>query len=63
MKNEFMKNYDKLKDISNDLSNSTEPDIDKLIPMVEEATKSYQYCKERLENVKKALNEKIENKK
>jgi len=58
-KTKFMENYNKLKDISSDLMNSTDPDIDKLIPMVDEATASFKYCKERLDNVKKALNDKV----
>ena len=58
-KTKFMENYNKLKEISSELMNSTDPDIDKLIPMVDEATESYKYCKERLDNVKKALNEKV----
>jgi exodeoxyribonuclease VII small subunit len=36
-----------------------EPDIDQLIPMVDSALGSYKVCKERLENVKKLLDERF----
>jgi exodeoxyribonuclease VII small subunit len=57
----FNENYQKLKNISEELSQQSqgEPDIDGLLPKVEEATKAYRACKERLEAVKKALEEQL----
>lgn len=53
----FKDNYQKLMDISQALRAQSEPDIDALVPMVEEATKAYSACKERIDAVKLALNE------
>jgi len=36
-----------------------EPDIDQLIPMVDSALASYKVCKERLDAVKKLLDERF----
>jgi len=59
----FNENYKKLKEISDDLSRQSqgEPDIDGLLPKVEEATKAYKACKERLDAVEKALAEQLPN--
>lgn len=51
----FNENYQKLNEIAKQLRNQDEPDIDALVPMVEEATKAYQVCKQRIEDVKLAL--------
>lgn len=56
----FKENYQKLQEIAQKLSNSGEVDIDELIPMVDEATRSYQLCKSRIEAVEKALNTRLE---
>jgi len=53
----FNDNYKKLNDIAKTLRSQEEPDIDALVPMVEEATKAYQLCKQRIEEVKLALKE------
>jgi len=53
----FNENYKKLNDIARTLRSQEEPDIDALVPMVEEATKAYQLCKQRIEEVKLALKE------
>ncbi len=63
----FKENYQKLQEIAQKLSDSSEVDIDELVPMVDEATRAYQLCKSRIEAVESALtnrleNEKIENK-
>lgn len=57
MTNSFNDNYKKLNDIAKTLRSQEEPDIDALVPMVEEATKAYQLCKQRIEEVKLALKE------
>jgi exodeoxyribonuclease VII small subunit len=51
----FKANYAKLQKIANELRTQQEPDIDALIPMVEEATAAYKQCKNRIEAVKKAF--------
>ncbi len=55
--NSFNKSYEQLNLIAQKLRNQTEPDIDALVPMVEEATQAYKVCKQRIEDVKLALKE------
>jgi exodeoxyribonuclease VII small subunit len=57
----FRESYQKLQQIANSLTQNREIDIDQLIPMVDEATKAYQVCKERIDAVEKALNKRLEN--
>ncbi len=57
MSEKFNENYQKLNDIAQKLRSQTDPDIDALVPMVEEATKAYKQCKSRIEAVQKALDE------
>ena len=57
----FKENYEKLQQIAQKLANSSEVDIDELVPMVDEATRAYQLCKSRIESVEKALNTRLEN--
>ena len=60
----FNENYKTLKRIADELrqqEQSEEPNIDALLPMVEEATTAYRACKERLSAIEAALLE-IENK-
>ena len=54
----FNKNYKTLKKIAEELrqqEQAEEPNIDALLPMVEEATKAYRACKERLNAIEAAL--------
>jgi exodeoxyribonuclease VII small subunit len=51
----FNASYKQLNEIAKKLRSQEEPDIDALVPMVEEATKAYQICKQRIEEVKLAL--------
>lgn len=51
----FKTNYATLQKIATKLRNQQEPDIDALIPMVEEATAAYKRCKIRIEAVRKAF--------
>jgi exodeoxyribonuclease VII small subunit len=53
----FNESYKQLNEIARKLRSQEEPDIDALVPMVEEATKAYQICKQRIEEVKLALKE------
>lgn len=55
--NSFNNSYQQLNAIAQKLRNQSEPDIDALVPMVEEATKAYQVCKQRIDDVKQALKE------
>jgi len=57
----FNANYKLLYEIAEKLRNQDSPDIDSLVPMVEQATKSYKACKSRLEAVKLALEEHLAN--
>jgi exodeoxyribonuclease VII small subunit len=51
----FTPNYEELKQIAEHLRVQREVNIDELIPMIEKATKAYKICKNRLEEVKVAL--------
>jgi exodeoxyribonuclease VII small subunit len=51
--------YEVLKNNAVLLSHQQEPDIDQLLPLVEESIKAYNICKARLEAVQQALEKKI----
>lgn len=53
----FKDNYKILNEVANKLRSQTKPDIDALVPMIEQATNAYKLCKQRLDNVKLALQE------
>lgn len=53
----FKENYEILNEIAKKLRSQDKPDIDALVPMVEQATQAYKHCKQRLDNVKMALKE------
>ena len=57
--NSFKENYATLKQIAETLRNQQEPDIDALIPMVDQAMAAYKHCKNRIDAVKKAFSEKM----
>ncbi len=59
----FKENYQKLQKIAQKLSDTSEVDIDELVPMVDEATRAYQLCKSRIEAVETALNNRLEGEK
>ena len=56
----FNKNYLVLKEVAEKLRNQEEPDIDALVSMVTTASKAYDNCKTRLNEVQKLLNEHFE---
>ena len=56
----FKENYQKLQQIAQKLSDTSEVDIDELVPMVDEATRAYQLCKSRIEAVETALNNRLD---
>ncbi len=59
----FKENYQKLQQIAQKLSDTSEVDIDELVPMVDEATRAYQLCKSRIEAVETALNNRLDSEK
>ena len=56
----FKENYQKLQQIAQKLSDTSDVDIDELVPMVDEATRAYQLCKSRIEAVESALSNRLE---
>jgi len=56
----FAAHYATLKQIADELRAQQEPDIDKLIPMVDSANAAYKACKARLDAVEAALNERMQ---
>jgi len=55
----FAANYAILKEVAETLRTQKEPDIDALIPMVDQALAAYKVCKERLTAVKTAFGERL----
>lgn len=53
----FTDNYKKLGEIVDFLQANEEPDIDKLVPMIQDASSAYKVCKARLDSVKTALDQ------
>jgi len=51
----YRKNYQRLKQIAEKMRDVDEPDIDKLVTMVADATEAYKNCQARIEAVEKAL--------
>ncbi|WP_024851097.1 exodeoxyribonuclease VII small subunit [Hydrogenovibrio kuenenii] len=58
--NSYQKNYEKLQEIAQKLSQSDNVDIDELVPMVDEATRAYTLCQSRIEAVETALNKRLD---
>ncbi len=57
----YKENYAILEKIADQLQNEEDIDIDSLVPMVEQASKAFTACKARLDEVEKALAQKLEN--
>lgn len=55
----FKESFATLKRIAENMRNQQDPDIDALLPQVDEATKAYAICKERVALVKQMLGEKL----
>jgi len=53
--NSYLENYQKLKQIADAIRHQTEPDIDKLVLLVEQATMAYKNCQARIEAVESVL--------
>lgn len=52
---DFKRHYDRLEAIERKLSHNQVTDVDELMPLVEEAIASYNFCNERIEVVKAQL--------
>lgn len=55
MKDSFQANFDILLKNAERLREEKELDIDSLVPLVEESTRAYQACKQRIDAVRAAL--------
>ncbi len=58
--NNYSEHYARLEHIANQLSRQEAVDIDQLLPMVDEALASYQFCKDRIDAVEKLLEAKLQ---
>lgn len=55
----FKENYAILKNIADTLRSQQEPDIDALVPLVDQATQAYKACQARIDAVNAALEERL----
>ncbi len=51
----YLQNYNKLKQIADQIDSQEVFDVDKALPQIEEATKAYSICVERINKVNEAL--------
>lgn len=57
----YMKNYKILEEIAESLESQDVADIDKILPEIDRATKAYAICMDRINQVKKVLENQDEN--
>ena len=55
MSDNFQQHYNKLAQIAQQLPQQTELDIDRMLQLLADATQSYQICKQRIDDAKRAL--------
>ncbi len=56
----YAENYQKLEQIATQLSRQERIDIDKLLPMIDEAMMAYELCKSRIEQVETLLQSRLQ---
>lgn len=57
---DYAQNYQKLEQIATQLSRQERIDIDKLLPMIDEAMAAYELCKSRIEQVEMLLQSRLQ---
>jgi exodeoxyribonuclease VII small subunit len=58
--NNYSEHYARLEQSANQLNRQEAIDIDKLLPLVDDAMASYQFCKNRIDAVEKLLEAKLQ---
>ena len=59
--NNYLENYQILEDIAKSLESQEVADVDKILPQIDQASKAYAVCMDRINAVKEALKAKENN--